>query len=98
MSKSKPLLLAYIALALVCLIWGTTYLALRVAVTNFPPFLFSSIRQVIAGIILLLIIKFYLKESWPTRKVWLAQAFAGLLMISFGTLIVIEGIPVKCVK
>jgi len=91
MSKSKPLLLAYIALALVCIIWGTTYLALRVAVTNFPPFLFSSIRQIIAGIILLFIIKYAMKESWPSKKVWLAQAFAGLLMITFGNGLVAWG-------
>ena len=67
MKNKENVITAYIALALVCIIWGTTYLALRVAVTNFPPFIFSSIRQIIAGIILLLIIKFYLKENWPAK-------------------------------
>ena len=45
--------LPYIALAAVCIIWGTTYLALRVAVLHFPPFLFTIIRQTTAGILLL---------------------------------------------
>jgi drug/metabolite transporter (DMT)-like permease len=84
MKLKSPLLLAYLALALVCIIWGTTYLALRVAVTNFPPFLFSAIRQVIAGSILLFIVIYFMKEKWPSKKVWMAQAFAGMLMITFG--------------
>ena len=31
--------LAYIAFAIVCIVWGTTYLAIRVAVRSIPPFL-----------------------------------------------------------
>jgi drug/metabolite transporter (DMT)-like permease len=91
MKISRSILFAYIALALVCIIWGTTYLVLRVAVTNFPPFLFSAIRQVIAGIILLLIVIYFMKEKWPSKNVWVAQAFAGLLMITLGNGLVAWG-------
>ncbi len=43
---------AYFALAVVCFFWGTTYLALRIGVAHFPPFLFSGIRQFGAGMLL----------------------------------------------
>jgi drug/metabolite transporter (DMT)-like permease len=50
--NNKSTYLPYAALAAVCLIWGTTYLALRIAVVSFPPFLFVTIRQLIAGSLL----------------------------------------------
>ena len=48
--------LPYLALAAVCIIWGTTYLALRIAVLHFPPFLFTAMRQITAGLLLLVFI------------------------------------------
>jgi drug/metabolite transporter (DMT)-like permease len=82
--KNKNLVLAYLALAAVCLIWGTTYLALRIAVVHFPPFLFSGIRQVVAGVILLLILLTLGKEKLPSRNAIMQQAFAGFLMLTLG--------------
>jgi len=80
----KKDLLAYLALAAVCLIWGTTYLALRIAVTHFPPFLFSGIRQVAAGLILLVIMLTIGKQKIPTKEVMWQQAFGGFLMMTLG--------------
>jgi drug/metabolite transporter (DMT)-like permease len=42
----------YLALSAICIIWGTTYLAIRVGVHEFPTFLFSGLRFVVAGFIL----------------------------------------------
>ncbi len=77
-------LLAYFALAAVCIIWGTTYLVLRVGVMQFPPFLFSSIRFLIAGPILLAVT--YLAGQWttPSGKVVFQQAISGLFMAALG--------------
>jgi len=74
---------AYLALAVVCIVWGTTYLALRVGVLAFPPFLFSAIRQVSAGIILLagLGISGKLKIR---KQDFLLQLVPGVLMIALG--------------
>ena len=44
--------LAYAAFAVVCIVWGTTYLAIRVAVRTIPPMLLTSARFVVAGLIL----------------------------------------------
>jgi drug/metabolite transporter (DMT)-like permease len=37
---------------LVCLIWGTTYLAIKIALESIPPFLMGGIRYVVAGALL----------------------------------------------
>ncbi len=79
---------AYIALIIVCIVWGTTYLALRVGVKVFPSFLFGAIRQISAGIILLstiLIIKKNIKWTW--RDIQL-QILPGFFMITMGNGIV----------
>jgi drug/metabolite transporter (DMT)-like permease len=76
--------MAYTALAVVCVLWGTTYLALRVGVLNFPPFLFTVLRQCIAGVIMVGFLKFIAKIEWPSKQHLINQAIAGLLMISIG--------------
>lgn len=77
-------LLAYIALAVVCIAWGTTYLALRIGVMEFPPFLFSALRQITAGLILLSMMMILAKRKWPNKKVLINQAIAGFFMITMG--------------
>jgi drug/metabolite transporter (DMT)-like permease len=44
--------LAYIAWILVCLIWGTTYLGIRVSLESMPPALMGGVRWTIAGALL----------------------------------------------
>lgn len=80
----KDLTLAYIALAAVCIIWGTTYLALRIAVLHFPPLLFSAIRQTTAGFLLLGFMIFVMREHWPGSRHIVRQAIGGFFMISIG--------------
>ena len=80
----KDLLLAYLALVAICIIWGTTYLALRIAVVHFPPFLFTALRQVIAGGIILAVTYAIGKNTSLTREHIIRQAIAGFFMISLG--------------
>ena len=80
----RDLLLAYIALAAICIIWGTTYLALRIAVVNFPAFLFTALRQNTAGLILLAYGFFINKAAWPSVKLIIPQAIAGFFIITLG--------------
>ncbi len=46
---NKPPLRAYIAWIAICIIWGTTYLAIRIGVTDLPPMLFAGSRWIAAG-------------------------------------------------
>lgn len=43
---------ALVAWLIVCIVWGSTYLAIRVGVAHIPPFLFGGSRFLVAGLIL----------------------------------------------
>lgn len=75
---------AFAALLIVCFFWGTTYLALRIGVKDFPPFLFSGIRQVIAGFLLITILFFFKKLEKVTFKDVIKQVLPGILLITLG--------------
>lgn len=76
--------IAYLALAAVCLIWGTTYLALRIAVDDFPPFLFTAVRQTTAGLLLAGFMFTIAKAAMPSRTMIFRQSIAGFFMLSLG--------------
>lgn len=82
---------AYLALIFICIVWGTTYLAIRLGVQHFPAFLFAAIRQLVSGIIILAI------GLFMSRKVDLSignirhQAFVGFLLITLGNGLVTWG-------
>lgn len=75
---------AYLALLYICIVWGTTYLAIRVAVLHYPAFLFAAIRQVIAASIIMLIgVGMSRKIDWSKNNLW-HQAKVGFLLITVG--------------
>src|SRR4051812_50149405 len=43
---------ALVAYLLVCVVWGSTYLAIRIGVQELPPLLFAGVRFLIAGALL----------------------------------------------
>ena len=80
MSHRLKLVLAFAA---VYLIWGSTYLAIRLAIETLPPFLMAGVRFLIAGVLL------YAWARWrgaprPARTHWLAAATVGGLMLLGG--------------
>lgn len=74
---------AWIAFIAVCVIWGTTYLAIKVALETIPPFLMGGIRYVIAGVVLSAILVAR-GEKLPPLKEWGSLALLGFLMITLG--------------
>src|SRR4249920_229012 len=72
-----------LALASVYLVWGSTYLAIRVGLEGFPPFLMGAIRFIVASL------AFYAVLRWrgqpaPTRAQWRNAAVLGLFMMLLG--------------
>ncbi|HEY9145014.1 MAG TPA: drug/metabolite exporter YedA [Arenimonas sp.] len=72
-----------LALASVYLVWGSTYLAIRVGLEGYPPFLMGSIRFIAASLV------FYAFLRWrghaaPTRAQWRNAAVMGLFMMLLG--------------
>jgi drug/metabolite transporter (DMT)-like permease len=73
---------AYVAFVAICLIWGTTFLAIRVAVETIPTLALTAIRFMGAGTILLTIC-LVRRERFPTsRRMWIDQAINGIIMVS----------------
>lgn len=79
---------AIIAWLNVCVIWGTTYLVIRIGVGHMPPMLFAGIRWVIAGVIFITVLKWQGK-SLPKAKELVHLAVVGLALIGFGNGLVV---------
>jgi drug/metabolite transporter (DMT)-like permease len=89
-SLQKDNFKAYLAWIAVCIIWGTTYLAIRVGVETLPPMLFAGLRWLIAGTIFL----FYLKlrgQKLPGKDDLVPLAIVGIALLGFGNGLVVVG-------
>lgn len=76
-----------IHLAIVYLLWGSTFLAIRVAVregSGFPPFSMGGSRVLVAGLIILLIARLRGKRIQATRQELLILGISGLLLWTGG--------------
>ena len=69
-------------------IWGSTFLAIRLALPGFPPLMMSGLRFVCAGGIFYLLLRLR-GEPRPSRVQWLAAARVGTLLICGNALVVV---------
>ena len=74
---------AYFAWLSVCVIWGTTYLGIRIALETIPPALLGGLRYTTAGLILGAIL-LARGERIPGREHWGGLALLGFLMVVLG--------------
>jgi drug/metabolite transporter (DMT)-like permease len=89
---TRSRVLSWVALGVVYLVWGSTYLAIRVGVGHLPPLLFAGTRYVIAGTLLYPIARRAAASSRgpaqdgakPGAKAWLAGAVIGILLLFAG--------------
>lgn len=79
------LILAFTA---IYLIWGSTYLGIRVAIETMPPFLMAGVRFLIAGAVLLAFLKLR-GAAWPTARQWRLNLFIGTLLLLGGNGLVV---------
>jgi drug/metabolite transporter (DMT)-like permease len=77
-----------LALLALYLIWGSTYLAMRVAVAGLPPFGMAGTRFVLAGGALLAITRAR-GETMPSRRAWLVAVPVGALLFLCGNGLVV---------
>ena len=76
---------AWVALSLVYVVWGSTYLAIRVVVRTLPPLLSAGSRWVIAGTIMMAIGRRGLRAgSRPTARHWRNAAIIGTALLFGG--------------
>jgi drug/metabolite transporter (DMT)-like permease len=78
---AKPTLEAYAAWIAVCFFWGTTYVAIRIAVESYPPFFMAGVRFVLAGSCLFafLILR---GRRLPDQRALVDAAVVGLALLT----------------
>jgi len=72
-----------LSLVTVGLVWGTTYLGIRVAVETIPPWFVTSIRQGIAATIVFGILLYKKEMAWIGWEKFKIQFLLSLLMLVF---------------
>ena len=82
-STMRQRILIILSLLSLYFLWGGTYLAMRIALHGFPPFILAGVRQLTAGIILFLVL-WLRKHELPTRKQWLTAIVVGGLLLVVG--------------
>ncbi|QJB31395.1 EamA family transporter [Chitinophaga oryzae] len=73
----------FLYLLAVYIIWGSTYLGMKIATETVPPFLLSALRFFAAGGILL-VIGYSRERSIPTQRQLWSAIFVGVLLIGIG--------------
>lgn len=74
---------AYLAWAVVCVVWGTTYLAIRISLESIPPLLMAGIRYTTAGLALVAMLVAR-REPMPPIRSWGPLTVLGVLLLGFG--------------
>ena len=98
-SEFKSTVAIVLALLSVYIIWGSTYLGIKIAIETFPPFLMAGIRFVIAGSLLYgyVIVK---ERKHPKLIEWRDTTIIGTLLLMGGNGLVViaeQSIPTSIV-
>lgn len=80
---------AYIAFAAICVIWGTTFAAIRVAIETIPTLLVGGVRFLLAGLLLLAVAGLTRARFPNSAREWREQIIAGVLMAGLGNTLVV---------
>lgn len=80
--------LVLLSLAALYLIWGSTYLAVSIALETLPPFLLAGVRFVTAGALLYGVLRLR-GVPRPTLRQWGAAARVGVLLLVLGNGLVV---------
>jgi drug/metabolite transporter (DMT)-like permease len=72
-----------LAMLVLYIVWGSTYLGIRVALESYPPFFLAGLRFAVAGLLLF----GYLRlrgTPMPSARQWRNAAFTGVLLLGVG--------------
>lgn len=89
MGKTPNTALIVLAFFSIYVIWGSTYLLNKIAVTELAPFMLAAIRFITAGILIFIICKISGINISITKKQLKNTIIAGFLFLTFGNGIVV---------
>ena len=73
------------ALGVVWIVWGSTYLAIRVVVREMPPLSAAAFRFFVAGLLMSGVALVVDRAAgWPTRRQWIDYSLIGVLLLAVG--------------
>ncbi len=75
--------LIILSLLAVYLIWGSTYLGIRIALESWPPFLMSALRFLAAGVVMYAFLR-WRGVAAPTPRQWRNTVVTGTLLLAAG--------------
>jgi drug/metabolite transporter (DMT)-like permease len=81
--KNSKLLVVFAFIA-IYVIWGSTYVFNKIAVTELPPFFLASLRFIAAGFLIMIISKILNFKLAITKKQFLNSLIAGFLFLVYG--------------
>ena len=85
MSPRHRRLLPWIALCVIYVVWGSTYMAIRIVVREVPPMAAASLRFMVAGLVMAaLAARVDRGKGRPTRRQLLDYAVIGVLLLAGG--------------
>jgi drug/metabolite transporter (DMT)-like permease len=89
-SRARPRrLLPWLSLLVVWVVWGSTYLAMRIVVREMPPLPAAGTRFLAAGgvmaVVALIVDR---RHGWPSRRQWLDYTAIGVLLLTVGNVLV----------
>lgn len=84
----KKTIMVVVALLSVYIVWGSTYLGIKIAIETFPPFLMAGIRFLIAGVFLygFVVVK---EKKHPKLIEWRDTTIIGTLLLLGGNGLVV---------
>ena len=89
MSPRHRRLLPWIALAVVYVVWGSTYLAIRIAVREVPPFGAGALRFFTSGLAMAVIAAIVdRRHGWPSWRQIADYSLVGVLLLAVGNVLV----------
>lgn len=80
-TKGRCVVVVVLSYLAVCLIWGTTYLVIRIALEGFPPFVLGAVRFGIASLFFLPYLLRDRRKLPQTKAQWGWIALTGTLML-----------------
>ena len=89
MQKSSNTTLVVLAFFAIYVIWGSTYLLNKIAVSELPPFMLAAVRFTSAGVLIFIIAKLLGINLFITKKQLLNTAIAGFLFLTLGNGLVV---------
>ena len=87
-SSAAPAWKVWTGLWIVYIVWGSTYLAIRVMVETMPPLLGAGVRFAVAGAVMIAVLSFR-RSVRPTREQLLSALAVGLLLMGANAVVTV---------